>query len=88
MATQIHTDTPAAATHVPCCGPTLESLERTIDTARRVVTEATHATADIAHDTAERVRRHPLPAVTLAAAAGILAGGLAAITLVALQRRR
>ena len=39
MATHTHTDTPAAI-HVPCGGGTLESLERTIGSAKRVVTEA------------------------------------------------
>jgi ElaB/YqjD/DUF883 family membrane-anchored ribosome-binding protein len=45
-------------------------------TARRVVNDARQATHELAEGTAEKVRQSPLTSVGLAAAAGVVIGGV------------
>ena len=71
-----------------CGWPTLESVERTVQTARRAVTDARQATEELAEGTAVKVRQYPLTAIGLAAAAGILVGGVAGLAYGVLARRR
>jgi hypothetical protein len=75
MATAIRTGEGIAASGVPGVSPAIESFEAGIRRARRAYVKARHATEDLAGKTALRVRRHPLAAVSIAAAAGA-AGGL------------
>ncbi len=76
MATAVPTNERVGREDEPCGWPTLDSVERTVRTARRVVADARHATEDLAEGTAEKVRQHPLASVGLAAVAGIVAGGV------------
>jgi len=57
-----------------CAWPTLESVEQAARNARRAVNGARAATEDFVAGTTLEVRRHPLTAVGLAAAAGIVTG--------------
>jgi ElaB/YqjD/DUF883 family membrane-anchored ribosome-binding protein len=87
-ATTTHTDEERRQTNEPCGWPAFEDVERTVQTARRVATDAREATEAFAEGTAVKVRRHPLTAVGLAAVAGVVVGGLAGVTYGLLTRRR
>lgn len=86
-ATTTHTDEHAGRNHEPCCWQAFENAERTVHAARQVITDARQATDVFAAGTAEKVRRHPLAAVGVAAAAGIVIGGLV-VAVGVLARRR
>ena len=75
MATAVRTaDTRGGA--APCAWPVLESIEDRARRARRAIAGARQATEDAAADVRFEVRRHPLAAMGLAAAAGVFAGCL------------
>jgi ElaB/YqjD/DUF883 family membrane-anchored ribosome-binding protein len=57
--------------------PTLDTLEENLRTARRAAVAARHATEDAAAATAVTIRKHPLSAVGVAVAAGVLLGAAA-----------
>ena len=56
--------------------PTLESMRENLRDTRHKVTAARHATEDFAADTALKVRRHPLRAVSVAMFTGAVVGSL------------
>jgi ElaB/YqjD/DUF883 family membrane-anchored ribosome-binding protein len=87
-ATTTHHEEERRQTHESCGWPAFENVERTVQTARRVVTDARQATEAFAEGTAEKVRRHPLAAVGLAAVGGLVVGGLAGVAYGVLTGRR
>jgi hypothetical protein len=60
----------------PWASPTFESMNGHLRDARRKVTAGRHAAEDFAADTALKVRRHPLRAVSVAMVAGAVVGSL------------
>lgn len=71
-----------------CAWPTIESVERTVQTARRVATDARQATEELAETTSAKVRQYPLTAIGVAAVAGIIVGGVVGLAYGVLARRR
>ena len=60
------------------CGlPTREAIDEKLQAARRVVNIARETAEDVAADTAQTVRQHPLRAVGGAMAAGAVVGAFA-----------
>jgi hypothetical protein len=58
----------------PFAWPSGDAFEEIVRKARRAATDARHATEDLAAGASLEVRRHPLTAVGLASAAGLLTG--------------
>jgi ElaB/YqjD/DUF883 family membrane-anchored ribosome-binding protein len=56
--------------------PALETLEENTRDAKRAILHGRHAAEDFITETALQVRRHPLSAIAIAAAAAALAGCL------------
>ena len=56
--------------------PALEAFEANVRQARRTFTARRHAAEDFGAEAALQVRRHPLSAVALAAAVGLVGGCL------------
>jgi hypothetical protein len=79
MATAIHQEDLGSTRGAPCAWPAFESLDETVRTAKRAVTDARYATEDFAAKVSLGVRRHPLASVGAAATAGVVAGAMAAL---------
>ena len=54
--------------------PRCDSVEKTVRKARRALSNARHVTDDVAKDASREVRRHPLTAVGVSTAAGLVTG--------------
>jgi hypothetical protein len=65
----------------PACGgfPTREAIDEKLQAARRVVNIARETAEDVAAETAQTVRRHPLRAVGGAMATGAVIGAFAGL---------
>jgi ElaB/YqjD/DUF883 family membrane-anchored ribosome-binding protein len=74
MATAVRFEGQEESAAAPCAWPTRESVEETVRKAKRAGVEARYAAEDLAAGAALKVRRHPLAAIGLAAAAGLCAG--------------
>ena len=74
MATAIPTKAIKDAFGQQCAWPTLQSMENVVRSAKHTVNSARNATEDFVAGTAVDIRRHPLTAVGVAAAAGLFAG--------------
>jgi hypothetical protein len=75
MATATQPETPSAFSGFP----TREAIDEKLQAARRVVNIARETAEDVAADTAQTVRRHPLRAVGGAMVAGALAGAFVGV---------
>ena len=75
MATATQPEIPPA----PSAFPTREAIDEKLQAARRVVNIARETAEDVAAETAQTVRRHPLRAVGGAMAAGAVFGACAGI---------
>ena len=75
MATAIQGNT-KETTGAPCAWPALDAFEDTVRKARRAISGTRHATEDFVAGASLEVRRHPMTAVGLATAAGIVTGCL------------
>lgn len=74
MATAIPGWNVRETTGAPNAWPSVAAFEDTVRKARRAISGARHATEDFAAGASLEVRRHPLTAVGLASAAGIVTG--------------
>ena len=81
MATAVRTGETHGTVGAPCAWPALDSFEETARKARHAIADARQATEHAAAEARFEVRRYPLTAVGVAAAAGVFTGclfGLAA----------
>lgn len=76
MATAIRSGVIKESPSEPCAWPTFESLEESVRGARRAVVGARHAAEDVAADAVLKIRRHPLKAIGIAMAAGVVVGSV------------
>jgi ElaB/YqjD/DUF883 family membrane-anchored ribosome-binding protein len=88
MATAFHIGEMKPTLAESCAWPTRESVENAVRTARRAVNGARAATEDFVAARSLEVRRHPLTAVGLAAAAGLVAGCVFGFATAWVWRRR
>lgn len=74
MATAIRTRGMTSLLEGSYVWPRFDSVENGVRKASRALSSARHVTDDIAKDASREVRRHPLAAVGLSTAAGIVTG--------------
>lgn len=76
MATAIRLGAISDSLMEPWVSPRFESMRANLRDVRRKITEARYAAEDFAADTAVKVRRHPLRAVSVAMVTGAVLGSL------------
>lgn len=79
MATAIPSSGSIGGAGAPYAWPSLESMEEGIRAARKAAVAARHAGEDFTAEAVLNIRKHPLRAVGVALAAGVVVGSVAGL---------